>query len=285
MIKLPKRIIEKEWMKFGRDLLQRYNSDALEEQIKFLQACRDGNKSFLDYLEPLLSNSNNLTGKDSSYVDIRLTEKEFRNPPEDTQEEIFDNFKDYPSETLSYNGFWAYLIINLIRNNAIQSSFLAANTGNNNQSGLTCLDYALNENADELLVDATVRRVLRSMCNPAPRGARRVFNDFVLGSSFWRWNFASRVSKSLEKNLELVLNTLSVDMFGQISDALYANDSWLSHKNVLSGVVLFREKYDSISVKSFMSYVKRLRYMSAWKAIEIQTPKDNFDDLVLIKAE
>jgi len=282
MAKLPRRIEENVWMKFGRDLLQSNNSEALDEQIKFLKACRDGNSALLEYLEPLLSDSNNLTGKDSTYVDIKLTEKEFRNPPEDTQEEIFENFKDYPSETLSYNGFWGYLIINLIRSEAIQASFLAANTGNNNQSGLVCLDYALSENAEATLVDATVRRVLRSMCNPAPRGKRIVFDDFVLGSSFWRWNFASRVSTALDRSLDMILNIMSVEMFGQISALLHANDSWLSHRNVLSGVVLFRESYNNIKVGTFKNYVTKLRFMSAWKAIEIQSPNDNFDDLVII---
>jgi len=266
--------------------LQSNNSEAIDEQIKFLKACRGGNEIFLKYLQPFILKSEALVGKESAFVDIQLTEREFRNPPEDTQEQIFDSFKDYPSESLSYNGFWGYFIINLIKTNAIQSSYLAANTGNNNQSGLTCLDYALKDPSnDKDLVDSTVRRVLRSMCNPAPRGKRILFNSFVIGSSFWRWNFANLVSLALGREIEEVLSILNTEMFNQISELVHANDSWLSHKNVLAGVVLYREKYRNIKVGSFKYNVGKLRYMSPWKAIELQSPDENFNDLVLMSGE
>lgn len=284
MSRPSRRIKEDAWDKFGKNLLLKHNENATEEQISFLLACRKGKDSFLEYLAPFLEDENNFVNGVNPNPDLYLTENEFRYLPENTQDEIFKYFKAIPSEELNYTGFWGNVIIGLIERDRIKAHFLAAgNLGKSSrdQSGNWNIDYALNT-GDKDIIDLATRRVLRSLCNPAPRGKRIIFKDFILGMSLWRRIFADRVSRAVNQDMEEVLSVLDSKVWIAISEDMHSGLSFISHQNILSGIVLYREQSPEITLKSFGILVKRLRYLSPWKAIEVQSPEGTKSDLELL---
>ncbi|MYB33539.1 MAG: hypothetical protein F4X92_00110, partial [Gammaproteobacteria bacterium] len=167
----------KTWNDFGSKLLQEKGH---KRQKEFLTSCKQKD-DFSCYM------NNNLHGyyrsSSSSFLsDYEFTEAEFCSPPEDTQNMIWDrlNSCQLDKETLSDVCFWGEVVFNLIERDQLKPEWLASSKGNSLEEGGYFIDRALNSN-DSKMLDDCVRKILRSMCNPRPRGRRVVFCDFSLG--------------------------------------------------------------------------------------------------------
>lgn len=207
------------WNDFGKTLLSKKGSD---QQIVFLQSCMEGKDVFLSYLdENLLNKDDALSAGKGVYLDCSFTEAEFRFPPIDTQQSIWDAFKHVPKQSTSFCGFWGSVIIDMIKYDCITPAYLASNVNGVNETGLYMLDDAIKSNNDKK-IDDCVRRVLRSMGNPAPRGKRIIFNDFYLGRSYWRWNWSNKMSNEISLSFEEILNTLDEKGYAEVSGRMHS---------------------------------------------------------------
>ena len=262
------RLYEKVWEDFGKKLTRRKGS---EEQREFLAACRAGKEEFLAYLK-----HNNLADSVSDGESVnfthQFTEREFVYPPYDTQKKIWETFKGLPDEIICKCGFWAYVIIKMIEDGYIQPSYLASEPNDIKSTGSYMIDNALTSN-NAKKIDKRVRRVLRSMCNPAPRGKRIILNDFYLGKTYWRWRWADKMSNIMKPNLTLQI--LDEKYYAEFSARMYSRKSCISSKNIFGGLLLFLEKNREISDKNLAAIIDQIGYLSAWKAIEAQDPKSN----------
>ncbi|BAS67185.1 hypothetical protein [Bathymodiolus septemdierum thioautotrophic gill symbiont] len=272
-----KRIDESAWNNFGKSLLNNKGSD---EQIEFLQICRNGKKDFLNYLnEKLINDKDIIIEGGNIYFDHQFTEAEFRFPPIDTQKIIWDAFEKVEREYMGYCGFWGNVIINMIKYDCIKPEYLASNLNGVNETGIYMLDSAITSD-DNKKVDDCVRRILRSMGNPAPRGKRIVFNDFYLGKAYWRWNWANKMSNEISLNFEEILTIFDETSYGVFSERMFSKDSYISQINTLGGLLLFLNE-NNLKGK-LNNVIKTISYLSAWKAIEIQTPELNREEIKLI---
>ncbi len=277
-----KRINEGIWADFGKNLLKNKGSD---KQIQFLQVCNNGKDDFLNYLqENLLNNQDAIIGGKDIFFNHKFTEAEFRFPPMDTQQEIWQVFAKIGREYAGYCGFWAYIIIQMIKHNCITPDYLASELNGTYKTGVYMLDNAINSN-DSKTIDDCVRRILRSMCNPAPRGKRIVFNDFYLGKVYWRWHWAHKMFDKIGLSFEEILKILDEKGYAEFSSKMHSQQSYISQKNTLGGLLLFL-KENPLSAKNMGKVIDTITYLSVWKAIEIQSPELNkqeikriFDDL------
>ncbi len=277
-----KRIDEGIYLQFGKKLSQEgKEKQILDSQIEFLQACRNGKKSFLNYLdEKLLNDKEAIIEGNNIYFDHQFTETEFRFPPIDTQKIIWDAFKKVEREYMGYCGFWGNVIINIIKHDCITPDYLASNLNGVNETGIYMLDSAINSN-DGKKIDDCVRRILRSMgCPPAGRGKRIIFNDFYLGKAYWRWNWANKMSDEISLNFEEILTIFDETSYGVFSERMFSKDSYISQINTLGGLLLFLNE-NNLKGK-LNNVIKTISYLSAWKAIEIQTPELNREEIKLI---
>ncbi len=275
-----KRIDESVWSEFGKKILSNKGSD---EQRFFLQACRNGKDNFLFYLsENLLNSESVITGK-NIYFDYRFTEAELRFPPRDTQQIIWDIFSKIPKENMTLCGFWGEIIIAMIKHDCIKPEYLASNLNGVNETGIYMLDNAINSN-DNKKIDDCVRRVLRSMGNPAPRGKRIVFNDLYLGKAYWRWYWANKMSNEINLSFEEILDTLDEKGYTEFYEAMSSERgrSYISQTNTLGGLLLFLDENPSTLVKNIRKIIDAISYLSAWKAIELQSPELNKQEIELI---
>jgi hypothetical protein len=278
-----KRIDESAWSEFGKQLISSKNKGS-DEQIEFLQVCRNGKEGFLNYLdEKLLSDKAVIIGGKGVFFDHQFTEAEFRFPPADTQQIIWNTFEKVGRENMGLCGFWGNIIINMIRHDRITPNYLASNLNGVNETGIYRLDDAINSD-DNKKIDDCVRRVLRSMCNPAPRGKRIVFNDFYLGKAYWRWNWANKMSNKIPLNFDEILGTLDEKGYTEFYQAMHTGGgkSYISQTNTLGGLLLFLNKNPETLVKNIKKIIDLISYLSSWKAIEIQSPELNQQEIALI---
>jgi len=274
------RLTEKSWLEFGKKLLPEEGISAQNElpQEEFLEVCQSGKDDFMKYIhEHLLSHGNRIL--DGGLVDLeyKFTESEFVHPPKTTQKIIWDVFRSEPDERLYSCGCWGYVVIRMIEANCIEPCYLAVDWDGASETGAFVLDNAI-ANPDAKMDDC-VRRVLRSMCNPAPRGKRIVFNDFHIGKSYWRWHWAHRMSQHISLSVDQILEVLDEKYYAEFSAKMHSSKSYVGSKNTLGGLLLFlaqeQKAQREITGKQLREIIDNIDSMSAWKAIEMQDPQTN----------
>ena len=126
-------------------------------------------------------------------------------------------------------------------------------------------------------IDGCVRRILRSMCNPAPRGKRIVFNDFCLGKSYWRWAWAEKMCDPTGLSFKDILKILSDKYYATLSEKMHSGKSCISSDKVFGGLLLYLKsvKSNKMGGGKLRKIIDRLSYLSAWKAIEVQPAEMN----------
>ena len=274
-----KNINEDVWRPFGKELLREKGS---AQQDEFLQVCKSGNE-FLQYLKQRLFSDNGVVGERLVEFDRcfpeRLTENAFFNPPADVQMNIWNYFQTLPAETLYSCGFWGYVVVEMIKHGKIDPCFLAKNSDNDN--GAIKIDKAI-RSSDPKIKDDCVRRILRSLCNPAPRGERIVFYDFPLGKSYWNWHWAHTMGKLIALEAAQIRSVLNTRNYGIFAEKMHSQKSYISQRNTLGGLVLFLHENRERKNLELRKIVDQISFLSAWKAIELQSPDENKNEIAEI---
>ena len=261
-------------MDFGKSLLEEKGS---EKEKNFLWICKSKKTDFLDYMdEHLLSREDSITGKDHIFFEHRFTEREFLHPPRDTQQIIWNTFREVPDEITSYCGFWGYTIRTMIEGGYIKQEYLAAKLNGVTETGIYAIDEAL-KSSDETMIDECARRILRSMCNPAPRGKRILFKDCHLSKVYWRWHWSQKMSEFIDLEFEQILEILDENYYAEFSEKMHTGKSYIGSRNVLGGLLLHlnKAKREKITNTQLRKLIDKIAYVSAWKAIEAQEPNLN----------
>ena len=259
---------EERWAGFGRNILKEKGS---EKQKELLQVCRAGKYDFIKYMRghSLHTEDNNIP------IEYKFSEREFLYPPQDTQRIIWDKCQDISAETMASCNFWGYIIINMIKDDFIEPQYLAAELNGETKTGIYTIDNALMSGEESM--DKCVRRILRSMCNPIPRGKRIVFNDFYLGKAYWRWHWANKMSKIINLKFEKILEIFDESYYAEFSAKMHSGKSYISSKNIFGGLLLYLQsnQQGKITSDQLKKLIDKISYLSAWKAIEAQEPDVN----------
>lgn len=275
-----KRLKENSWREFGKHLLDKTDS-RLQIQKDFLEACNE-KKAFLDYLNESSLCEGSIGDKNVNF-EHPFTEREFISPPIDTERKIWSEFSSIfadegGDEMASHYGFWGQVVINMIENDSIKPEHLAANINGINNTGRDAIGTALGAESEEI-VDKCVRRILRSMCNEAPRGGRIIFNDFSLGKAYWRWQWAEEMSQCIDLTKARILEILDPNYYVKFSAKMHSGRSYISSTNVLGGLLLYLDKTKDMDQEKLGQIIDKISYLSAWKAIEIQSCEDNQNEI------
>lgn len=266
---------EQAWHKFGKSLLAPLTPKGSEKQREFLRACRAGKDDFLRYVSAICPIDNNVIGEQDVNFKYKFSRGEFRHVPRETQEFVWKAFKGIPVDDVSSCGFWGHVVITLIDNDMIEPEFLASESNGDAGSGGYVIDDALQSNDEK--IDKCVRRILRSLCNPAPRGKRVVFDDFYLGKAYWRWCWSERMSSTINLQQDEILKILSESYYADFSAKMHSGKSYISAKNILGGLLLYLKDAakKNLSGKKLRKIIDRISRLSVWKAIEMQSPELN----------
>ncbi len=265
------------WIEFGKNLL---TEKGAQQQRDFLQACLS-KRDFQQHIEQSPLSLNREQG-DPIPFSYRFTEAEFYNPCKDSQEAIWNAFNGIDKETAADDCFWGKVVMDMIEKKQIEPAWLAADGKGAEEEGRHRIERLLqsdaNKDTDSNHMDSCVRRVLRSLCHRAPRRKRIIFYDFPLGRVWWRRHWADRMAEKLSRDREKILETMDETNYKLLAEKLYSGKSYLGADNVFGGLLLFLEKAP-VKGDKLKDILDRLAYLSAWKAIELQSPEENCDEI------
>ena len=271
----PQLLDSKLWNDFGDRLLQKND---VTRQKKFLAACTSRD-IFLKYLRSELQTDN--FGFDSLIrFDYQFTESEFFSPPEDTQKTIWERFNKFNLSPICMSDecYWGRVMLDLIERGKIEPEWLAANSSNTSE-GAQLIDHALKSHKEKE-IDTCVRRILRSLCNPRPRGRRVIYSDFPISRSWWRYYWAHWMSDHLELELERILEILESSIYHMLAERMHSGRSFISFPNIIGGLLLFLDKaQEPINTDALRQITNKIAYLIIWKALEMQNPSLVCDEI------
>ena len=130
-----------------------------------------------------------------------MTESEFKDPPVDTERELYASWPDLTPSVACRSTLWACLTLEHIRKGHLESVYLAAN-GGNLPGGAERIDFALNDTTSQRpqRIDSCVRAVFRRLGGlPEIRGNRSVYVDCPFARAWWRERMVDQVAQGDEE--------------------------------------------------------------------------------------
>ena len=165
-------------------------------QREFLNVARSDEK-FLRFVRSELDTKGE---EEAAVFDETLTEHQYKEPTKDTEQRMYQVWKDIPPETACRVTFWGEVTLRHIEKKRIQSSYLAAN-GGTLSGGLERIDKALSRSGNEMEMDSCVRTILRRMSGlPEARGNVSVYVNCPFGCAWWRERLADEVCDIIDKS-------------------------------------------------------------------------------------
>ena len=150
-----------------------------------------------------------MDGSKPEVLPVKLTERQFLDPPWETEVRIYETWKELSTGIAARPGTWTSIHLALIEAEIIEPSFLAADSNSLGQSGKWVIHEALRSNEGEL-VDKCVRSILRRMGGiPAVRGYRTSFVDCPIAKAWWRHRYAQGARDSFLNHGDVTLKDLS----------------------------------------------------------------------------
>ena len=162
------------------------------EQREFLLAVRNDE----EFLRDIRNRVSTRGSTKPTLCPERLTESEYKQPPANTETDLYEAWSSLTPRIACRTTFWAHLTFRHIVESRIQSSFLAAN-GGPSATGTARIDRVLQGEGDIAAkpIDSCVRTVLRRLGGlPEARGNRSVYVDCPFARAWWRERLIREVS-------------------------------------------------------------------------------------------
>ena len=178
-----------------------------ERQIDFLESVRDTPR----FLE-IFSGVPTIGALEVALAPCPMTENEFKDPPADTERELYRSWSEVTPSLACRSTFWACLTLQHITNGYLDSVYLAAN-GGNLPGGAERIDHALADSTEQrpMRIDSCVRAVLRRLGGlPEVRGNRSVYVDCPFARAWWRERMVEQVARGDEEVAAQVRNVIRV---------------------------------------------------------------------------
>lgn len=177
----PVQLDDANYTEFRRRLLKTENYE--KRQRQFLESVKN-RESFLKNFRSIKREGDN----EAELFPRSMTECEFKNPPLQTEIEMFSRWEGLTPEIGCKTVFWANLTLRHIEEELLEPSWLASRA-KNVATGSERIDLALRgDNATGVnSIDGVVRAVLRNLGGlPEYRGNRSVYVDCPFARAWWR---------------------------------------------------------------------------------------------------
>ncbi len=261
---------DEDYSKLRRGLIKTKGSP---EQKEFLDVLKDS-KRFVKWIEGKIKIEKN--GRDFDLVSDKLTENEFKEPPVQTEEELFKKWKKITPAQACRSTFWGYITLRHIKEDKIESFFLAAN-GGNLPGGLERIDEALASGKDEK-VDSIVRTALRRLSGlPEARGNKTVYVDCPFGRSWWRCHIAREVCEKTGADKEKVMEVLRVTQayWEELINSVVSKNSVFGDEKIRAALIwVLSEKFAGEKTTLFTGdgvrkIIKKIGVRLAWQELSV----------------
>ena len=183
-----KHLSDGEYTEFQKALRERKGSRL---QKDFIDAARSNDK-FIEFVRSRVKTEGDT---DAPVLPHPLTEQEFKEAPQSTEDQMYIAWKDIPVNLICNTSFWAEVTLNHIDRGIISASFLAAN-GGASKTGIHRIDTVLKDLKNSE-IDACFRTMIRRMSGfHVDRGNKSVFSDCPLGRALWRGRLLKEMAEA-----------------------------------------------------------------------------------------
>ena len=264
------------------DLLRTKGSD---QQREFLTQVRDG-ADFLDLFANLP-----LRGSTSAELSpYPMTESEYKDPPSDTEEDLYASWSALTPSVACRCAFWAKVTLDHIREGRIQSVYLAAN-GGSLPGGAERIDAVLQDKTLEAprRIDSCVRTVLRRLGGlPEVRGNRSVYVDCPFARAWWRERIVADAASGDDESARRVRRVVRIHQtyWEKLVDRIVFRNSTFGSTNIRNALLralaqFLRDNPDS-DLTSYQSFQRLCRRTTAYQGtLEMSVLSDSeLDDLM-----
>lgn len=271
-----KQLDGEQYSRLRKSLLQKKGSS---RQREFLDAARS-DKDFLEFARGEVDTTG---GKEIPVFNEKLTEHEYKDPPEDTEDNLYDAWRTIPPAAACRVSFWGEATLKQIENERISAAYLAAN-GGALSGGKERIDKSLSPQGSETDIDNCVRTILRRMSGlPEARGNKSLYVDCPFGRAWWRSRLSGEVetaTKMPRKKIHKLLH-LSQTYWETLIVLVVSRNAILGDKKVLYALVwllaeILENDPDSklLSWASLKDFCRSLGVRCAWQELGILELKD-----------
>ena len=250
-----------------------------ESQLEFLDILKNSD-DFIHWIEDKVAREDSGNGLD--VVSGKLSEHEFKEPTKQIEEELFEKWKSnvVPAQACR-STFWGYITLLHIKEDKIQSFYLAAN-GGTLPGGRERIDKAL-KSGQPNEVDAIVRTALRRFSGlPEARGNRTVYVDCPFARAWWRLHIARNVCDITMASLDKVIELLRMNQayWESLVSSIVSRNSIFGDENIRAALIwALSEKQSSINSSHFTSkgldkIIKKIGVRLAWQELAIFSPEE-----------
>ena len=186
-------------------------SKASPQQWAFLKIMQEDSSVFSEWL---LERVEVASGTQLKLLPNPLSEDEFKNSPQDTEEQIYHQWAELTPAIACRPSFWGLVTFRNIEAERLEPSYLAANgkTKPDGAGRISELIKSQDPPATGKDIDRAVRDALRKLGGlPEPRGHRSVYVDCPLSRAWWRVYIAQRICEETpEADQDKVLEVLRI---------------------------------------------------------------------------
>jgi hypothetical protein len=261
-----------EYSKLRKSLIREKGSDF---QLEFLQILKDSDQ-FINWFEARVSSEE--TGENFDLVSSQLSEHEFKEPTKQVEEELFQKWETIimPAQACR-STFWGYVTLRHIKEEKIESFFLAAN-GGSLPGGLERIDEAIkSENTTK--IDSVVRSALRRFSGlPEARGNRTVYVDCPFARAWWRCHIAKTVCEDISSaDKDKIMEILRVNQayWEELIRSVVSKNSVFGDGMIRAVLIwslserLKDKKSDLFIANNLTSIIKKIGVRLAWQELAV----------------
>lgn len=219
-----------------------------------------------------------------------MTESEYKDPPGDTEEDLYASWSALTPSVACRCAFWAKVTLDHVREGRIQSVYLAAN-GGSLPGGAERIDAVLQDNTLEASrrIDSCVRTVLRRLGGlPEVRGNRSVYVDCPFARAWWRERIVAEAAAGDDESARHVRRVVRIHQtyWEKLVDRIVFRNSTFGSTNIRNALLralaqFLRDNPDS-DLTSYQSFQRLCRRTTAYQGtLEMSVLSDSeLDDLM-----
>lgn len=219
-----------------------------------------------------------------------MTESEYKDPPSDTEEDLYASWLELTPAVACRCAFWAKVTLDHIRQGRIQSAYLAAN-GGSLPGGAERIDAALQDKTAEApkRIDSCVRTVLRRLGGlPEVRGNRSVYVDCPFARAWWRERIVAQAAGGDDQCARRVRKVVRIHQtyWEKLVDRIVFRNSTFGSTNIrnslLRALAQFLNENPSSDLTTYQSFQRLCRRTTAYQGrLEMSVLSDDeLDDLM-----
>lgn len=229
-----KELNPEEFGMFRKKLIRKKGDHLQKEFLTIVQ----NNGDFINYIDKKIKYKNDKV-KELSLFPEKLTEAEYKDTPRYVEKLAFSTWNELTPSIACRSSFWGAVTLNHIRNEVIESSYLAVGIGSN-QSGLSRINQALKSDEPKS-IDDVVRTILRRFSGlPEARGGlRSIYVNCAFGRAWWREKITKEVVEITGGDDESISRTLrkSQEYWEKLVNLLSTSNSVFGDEKIRTGFI------------------------------------------------